>query len=152
PERVVEAAECRLAHPFAVHPGVEGVLLAEPELDEALAGRGGRDDGAEGVSGIDEHAPAARREPERRLHALDPCGGEAVLRQHPQVRPGVGRGAGVVEPLEVQVREPPLRAILLEAGARTEEAAAELRRWTLEWRALRVLSLVDPPAVDDRTI
>src|SRR5207244_5787696 len=58
-QRFVEVPEQSLAHPFALDPGVEGGLVAQADLYQALAGRVARHDQPDGGARIDDHPPAA---------------------------------------------------------------------------------------------
>src|SRR4029077_16610617 len=98
---------------------------------------------------VDEHAAAVGWEPEGGLHLLDPRFRDALAREHLDHRPAARRRRGLLQPLHVRVRQPEARPVLLETVAGAEEAGAELRRRTRDRIPLRVLPLVDPPAVLD---
>ena len=65
--------------------------------------------------------------------------------EHVDDGPAAGRRLRLAEPLEVQVGEAALRPILLEADARAKEAQRHAR--AVDEDAVRVLLLVDPPAI-----
>src|SRR5439155_1250202 len=148
-QRFVEVPEQSLAHPFALDPGVEGGLVAQADLYQALAGRVARHDQPDGGARIDDHPPAAGGNGEGRFHALDALLGKALVGEGVDESPAARRRGSFLEPLEIRVRQAETRPLLLEVRSRTEEAAAELRGGALDGLAVRVLPVIDPPPVLD---
>src|SRR4029453_6537953 len=104
-----------------------------------------RENDAHRAARIDQDAATLRRDGERVPHLFEPLRREPLLLEHVQHRPAARLRRRLGEPLEVEIRQPALRAILLEAGRGPEEAVAERRRRTLD--RLAVLALIHPPAV-----